>query len=186
VTETRRDIYWSPAEEPGLEHLAIHFARRGGVKAEALLLRRMGDRSLRMRYRLETDESWHTRRLEFALEGGAGIILEADGAGHWLADGAAAPALDDCLDVDIQVTPFTNTLPIRRLALEQGATAEIDVVYLPVPELTPRSVAQRYTRLAADRFRYDGLFRDFSAELAVDADGLVIDYPQTFTRVWPR
>jgi len=71
-----------------------------------------------------------------------------------------------------------------------GEQAEIRVAYLPVPELAWRAVAQRYTCLAprgaaGGRYRYEGVFRDFTAELPVDADGLVMDYPETFRRVWP-
>ena len=35
------------------------------------------------------------------------------------------------------------------------------------------------------RFRYDAVGDDFTAELPVDADGLVMDYPDLFKRVWP-
>jgi hypothetical protein len=93
--------------------------------------------------------------------------------------------------VDIQVTPFTNSLPIRRLGLETGQSADIRVAYVPVPELDVRPAEQRYTCLdapgpAGGRYRYEGLFRDFTAELPVDGDGLVLDYAETFRRIWPR
>jgi hypothetical protein len=43
---------------------------------------------------------------------------------------------------------------------------------------------QAYTRLADQRYRYESLDGSgFSAELAVDADGLVLDYPGLFRRV---
>jgi hypothetical protein len=45
-------------------------------------------------------------------------------------------------------------------------------------------------RVAADAdgeaYRYDGFFRNFSCKLRVDADGLVLDYPETFRRLWPQ
>jgi hypothetical protein len=34
-------------------------------------------------------------------------------------------------------------------------------------------------------YRYEGIFRNFSADMTVDEDGLVIDYPTLFTRL-PR
>ena len=80
-------------------------------------------------------------------------------------------------------------LPIRRLALAEGASAEILAAYVPLPaEVTgpfvPKPAPQRYTCLEQDRlYRYEGLFRGFSAELRVDAHGLVLDYPETFQRV---
>ncbi len=47
---------------------------------------------------------------------------------------------------------------------------------------------QRYTclELNADGglYKYEGLESDFIAELPVDSDGLVIDYPGLFKRIW--
>jgi hypothetical protein len=34
-------------------------------------------------------------------------------------------------------------------------------------------------------YRYEGIFRNFAADMKVDEDGLVIDYPTLFTRL-PR
>jgi len=36
---------------------------------------------------------------------------------------------------------------------------------------------------AGQLYRYEGLFRGYVGGLAVDADGLVLDYPGTFRRV---
>ena len=46
-----------------------------------------------------------------------------------------------------------------------------------------KPVDQFYTRLADDRYLYEGVVRDFKAELLIDEDGLVIDYPGIFARV---
>jgi hypothetical protein len=96
--------------------------------------------------------------------------------------------LDGCHDVDIRVTPFTNTLPIRRLALAPGASAELRVGYITVPDLSIRPVRQRYTCLARSEsggiFRYDSLDSGFRADLTVDAHGLVVEYPGIWMRVW--
>jgi hypothetical protein len=91
--------------------------------------------------------------------------------------------LQGCLDIDIAACAFTNTLPIRRLALEVGQSAEIQVAYLHIPDLRVERVPQRYTRVAPQRYRYEGLSTGFVAEITVDEDGLVIDYPQLCRRV---
>jgi len=193
VSDGLRNVYWQPWEGPGLEHLNL---RLGGdrVRALGLILRMRDAAHFRCRYTLETDGDWRLRRLTFAVADAednavARTSIEADGAGHWRVNDAVRPDLDGCLDVDIQITPFTNTLPIRRLGLDAGGNAEIRVAYLPVPELDLRPVEQRYTCLAprdavGGRYRYEGLFRDFTAELPVDGDGIVMDYPETFRRVW--
>ena len=48
--------------------------------------------------------------------------------------------------------------------------------YVPLPTqidgaFLPRPAPQRYTCLCGERYRYEGLFRHFSTELAVDPDG---------------
>ena len=72
---------------------------------------------------------------------------------------------------------------IGRLKLPIGRSAEIKAAYITVPELELSPAPQRYTRLAADRYRYEGLGTGFAAEIAIDADGLVLDYPGVFERV---
>jgi hypothetical protein len=84
-------------------------------------------------------------------------------------------------------TPFTNTLPIRRLKLAVGEAADLTVVYVAVtPTLAVRPARQRYTHLRGnedgDRYLYESLERDFKRELLVDRQGLVVDYPG----IWER
>jgi hypothetical protein len=49
---------------------------------------------------------------------------------------------------------------------------------------------QRYTCLEArpegGRYRYENTASGFTAELTVDAAGLVIDYAELWKRLWPR
>jgi hypothetical protein len=162
---------------------------------DSVILLHRDDRALRCHYRLETDAKWRVREVNLALQiGGAtqqekAITLTADGKGRWRIDGVKAPHLEGCVDVDIQITPLTNTLPIRRLGLTEGERSEIRVAYLPVPGLHPRPADQRYTCLKAlgppgGLFRYEGLFRGFTADLPVDSNGFVVDYPETFRRIW--
>jgi len=91
--------------------------------------------------------------------------------------------LDGCVDVDIGFTPSTNTLPIRRLQLEVGESADVDAAWVRFPELTVERLRQRYTRVAHDRYRYESLDGDFTAELVVDDDGLVVTYEGLWERV---
>jgi hypothetical protein len=86
-------------------------------------------------------------------------VLSADGKGKWFnAMGIPLAGLDGCIDIDISATPFTNTLPIRRLQLERGAAQVLRVAYIPVPALKPGAVEQRYTCLQPNQLcRYEGL-----------------------------
>jgi len=113
------------------------------------------------------------------------IDLTSDGAGHWRdGEGTTLPRLDGGIDVDISVTPFTNTLPIRRLGLTQGQTGDIRAVYVHLPALTVSVDPQRYTCLkSGQQYRYESLDSDFVRDIDVDSDGLVVTYPGLFTRV---
>jgi uncharacterized protein len=141
-------------------------------------------------YQVRVDQSWRVQACELHVAGASSheLLLIADGMGHWLdATGAELPALEGCLDIDIAVTPFTNTLPVRRLALEPGQSEEITVAYISVPDLSVRAVRQRYTLQArtdaGSTYRYEGLESDFKADVTVNADGLVVDYPPIWRRV---
>jgi hypothetical protein len=103
------------------------------------------------------------------------------------------PELEGCVDVDISATPFTNTLPIRRLGLEPGESAELRVAYVDVPELAVGPARQRYEyleeRAGGGLYRFEAppieaLPSGFTAQIPVDVDGLVIDYPGLFRRAW--
>lgn len=119
------------------------------------------------------------------------MTLCADGEGTWIDErGSELPLLEGAIDVDISATPFTNTLPIRRVDLDAGESVELTVAYVNVPALSVDADAQRYTCLDpvdedCGRYRYDAVESDFTAELVVDADGLVIEYSDLFTRSDP-
>lgn len=192
ATVRQPDIYWTPWAVPGLEHLRLTLGERGAV-ADGMILRLHEGTAIRARYRVEADAAWRTRmvQLEVQYPESRVLQLDGDGDGHWRRDGQSAREFDGCFDVDIQVTPFTNTLPIRRLGLGPGEKAHIRVVYLALlPAFALRPAAQRYTCLRryaqAGSYRYEGIFRNsvnFAAELPVDSDGVVYDYPGQFRRV---
>jgi hypothetical protein len=94
------------------------------------------------------------------------------------------PELDGAIDVDVSATPFTNTLPIRRLDLAEGQSADIRAAYVSLPELTVKIDPQRYTCLERGRrYRYESLDSEFVREIVIDAEGLVVTYPGLFKRV---
>jgi hypothetical protein len=57
------------------------------------------------------------------------------------------------------------------------------------PDLTARRASQRYTQLGAGAKDHAVLYRyesgSFMADLTVDSDGFVSDYPGLWRRVWP-
>ncbi len=105
-----------------------------------------------------------------------------DPRGVWRVSRQPRPDLASCEDIDLSVTPSTNTLPIRRLALEPGDHMNVTAAWVRFPELTVEPLRQRYTRLAANRYRYESLDSGFTADLETDDDGLVVLYPNLWAR----
>jgi len=187
-SSVEREVMWTPWEEAGLEHLRL-VTSGSGVVANGLVLGLQGGRPFRIGYEIRCDGRWRVREVRAAAPDSERPVLEllADGEGRWKSRGGEpVPELDGCIDVDISATPFTNTLPIRRLGLKPGESEELTVTYIRVPELLVGPESQRYGCLEADGgfYRFEALPSGFTAELPVDAEGLVIDYPGLFRRVW--
>jgi uncharacterized protein len=176
---------WRDWSGEGLEHLVL---REGsdGVRADSAVVGAADGEPFAARYRILCDPGWRVRRLEVSLVGqDQGLELSSDAAGHW-ADRSGAPRPDfaAAIDVDLTATPFTNTLPIRRLGLLSGQSETILVVYVQVPELTVTTERQRYTCLEPGRrYRFESVDSEFTREIDVDGDGLVVMYPGLFRRV---
>jgi uncharacterized protein len=103
------------------------------------------------------------------------INLRSNHVGRWELNGEVAPHLDGCEDLDLGWTPATNTVPIRRLDLKVGGTADINAAWIRFPELDVVASEQHYARLAPHRWRYQS--GDFDFELETDAaSGLVLAY----------
>ena len=151
-----------------------------GLRLSGVVLTAAHGTPLDVRYLVETDPDGLTRRVELALDGGAvHRVLLADGTGRWRwEDGPELAEVAGALDVDLAVTPATNTLPIRRLGLDVGQAADLSMAWVRFPGLEVLASAQRYERLAPDRWRFSS--GDFTAELLVDPDGLVLDYAGLF------
>lgn len=175
---------WIPESGVGAEHLVLTQEGQGFVAQAAVVGQRFGT-PYGAHYRIEIAPDWCVRRVSIGLTDGRQLELFADGAGTWLdATHRRISALDGCIDVDLSATPFTNTLPIRRLGLAQGQRHLIRVAYVAIPALTVELVDQAYTCIEPNRrYLYEGLFRQFKAELMIDDDGLVEDYPSLFRRV---
>jgi hypothetical protein len=179
-------ILWAPWDAPGLEHLHLTASAGGDILADSIILGMAGGAPFRARYTVQCDAQWRVRAVRIDMLDAANrrLDLYADGAGHWTDDaGAELPGLAGCFDIDISATPFTNTLPIRRLALHAGTAADITVVYIDLPALTVQPEMQRYTCLAEDRYRFEARASGFTADLPTSPDGLVLDYPGLFRRV---
>jgi hypothetical protein len=184
-----RTVCWQPTWNPSYEGVGLEHLLLSATQADAVVLAIDEDGSpFRLRYRLAWETSWQLREAELTLETAQAtrsLILRTDGQGRWCdGDDRAMDELDGCLDIDIWPTPFTNSFPIRRVPLALGERREFRMAWVDGPALTVHAQAQAYTRLAERLYLFESLDGSgFQAELPVDEDGIVLDYPSLFRRV---
>jgi uncharacterized protein len=171
----RRWILWQGLITPSMERF-IASALDDGYELGGLILQAHEDVPYLARYRIRVDGSWRTREVQVELEDGGRRILSlaADAAGHWSREGRRLSELDGSLDVDLEWSPSTNTLPIRRLALAIGETKAVTAAWVRFPSLEVERLDQSYERLDQHRYRYRS--GRFSADLTVGDDSLVLQY----------
>ena len=97
-------------------------------------------------------------------------------AGEWTLDGQPVASVRGAIDVDLNFSPSTNVLPIRRLALPIGTRATVQAAWLRFPSFTLEPLEQVYERIAEARYRYASAGGAFKAEIDVDASGLPSRY----------
>ena len=87
-----------------------------------------------MQYALRLDPQWRVRQLLLFRDlDEPDLWLGHDGGGRWgEINGAHRPDLDGCVDVELSCTPFTLSLPVRRLGLGVGEAADLPVVSIDV------------------------------------------------------
>lgn len=191
---TGREVIWSDPAAPGLEHLKL--VRNGdGFVADGLCIGRTGESPpCRLHYVILIDPEWQMRSATLQVLDGtdspAELTLSVDDNYTWRDHaGEAIAELAGCHEIDLAGSPFTNTLPIRRLGLAPGESAEISVARVELPDLRVRPVRQIYRCIEplgpeGGRYGFESLFGDKSAEVSVDQDGLVVENPDSFRRVW--
>lgn len=181
-----RTLRWRPAEGEGLEHLTVETLANGRIEARSVVIGGRGGAPYSARYRVLCDAGWRVLEFEVGAADGRGLALVSPEPGRWrTADGRERPEFDGCVDVDLAATPFTNTLPIRRLALSRAdGPVALAMVWIPFDTFEPFRDEQRYAALEDGRlYRYEAVDGSFAADLPVDEDGLVLDYPTLFRRV---
>ena len=142
---------------------------------------------LEVRYRIECDADWRTRTVSVEQRLGlqqSSLSLAVDTGGTWSDQrGDLIGTLAGCLDVDLEMTPITNSLPVNRLNLAIGQVEEIAVAWIRFPSLEIVRASQSYERLADRKYRYRSLGSGFTAEIDVDEIGLTVRYEGIWERV---
>lgn len=143
-----------------------------------------------VRYVISLDEEWITKGARvwgWSSTGHRERWVESDGSGRWHVNGTPAPEYDGCIDVDLESSSVTNTIPVHRLDLAVGQSAEVPAVYVRALDLGPERLDQHYLRADDDgahqRYDYSAPDLGFTSQLIYDEFGLVLEYPGIASRV---
>ncbi|MGO1120831.1 putative glycolipid-binding domain-containing protein [Rhodovibrionaceae bacterium A322] len=208
---TQRNYAWQTPDGSGLERLQLQSYEQS-QEVDTSLIGRLEGQDFSGSYWLRLDRDWTVRQLRIRLQlektaddqptRRAALEVQHDGQGNWLVEGENRPDLAGCLDVDLTVTPFTNSPPVMRHDWRKGESRDFRMVFI-APSFDPttgqlcitaQAKNQRYTCLAplgsakdgGGLFRYQGLDSGFDCDLSFDADGVVLTYPDTFLRIDPQ
>ena len=97
-------------------------------------------------------------------------------AGNWKMNGHEIPEVAGCTDVDLNFSPVTNTLPVRRLKLAVGEKAAVRAAWLRFPSFRLEPLEQIYERTAENKYRYESAGGRFATEIETDELGLAVRY----------
>ena len=186
-------LSWQSDDGPGLEAARVLLGE-GGFRAVGRMIRHAGPGAdgpggvFTASYRLVVGEDGALRRLVVdaaAAERERHLTISRSGDGDWLVDhGSGSTRLDarGALDVDLAFSPVFNSLPIRRLGLHrEPARRDLPMVFVSLPDLAVEVTEQTYRTVTVGSDAAPGVVAfsagGFAAEITVDLDGLVLDYP---------
>ena len=92
-------------------------------------------------YNIDCDVRWNTQSAR--VSGSVGntrieVVVERDDR-EWRLNEVARPEVDGCVDIDLNFSPMTNLLPIRRRPLEIGQSMEVRGSLVALPDVRARA-----------------------------------------------
>ena len=169
---------WRRLDLPGTDEAVLTATERGYLLDGRA---RFADPSgpVDLRYSVEIGPAWRTERARVEGIGPRGPLelrIEIR-EGGWYFDDRRVPEVTECVDLDLNFTPATNLLSIRRLALAPGQSAEVVAAWLDFPSPTLRPLRQIYECQTRHRYGYRCPELPFESVLEVNSDGFVTSYP---------
>jgi hypothetical protein len=174
-----QSIVWRRLDKPGQEFAFFYFdnscwhlnGRADFIHEEQLCC---------LEYRLKCNSEWEflSGRVSGSVgEKVVGIEISVERNRRWLLNGQECAQATGCVDLDLNFSPLTNTLPVRRLNLNVGEKAEVRAAWLKFPGFEIEPLEQSYYRIDRTTYRYESAGGKFTADLKVNETGFVTCYP---------
>jgi hypothetical protein len=174
-----QSILWRRLDRPGHEYARL-FHQYSGWHLIGTAVFVHDEQPCLLNYLIDCDSVWHT--LNAGVAGRLGnekieIQISVDGNRRWKLNGTERHEVEGCTDVDLNFSPTTNLLPIRRLDLAVGQEASVRAAWLRFPSFSLEPLEQTYLRTDLMTYHYESGGGRFATELEVNEAGLVTRYP---------
>jgi hypothetical protein len=177
-------ILWRRVDQPGHESARVDRVGDGWrLAGTAVFADDAGPCCLS--YQIECDARWRTVRTRVSGwigERTVDVEIAVAAEGTWRMNGVEVPQVAGCVDVDLNFSPSTNLLPIRRLNLAVGEREEVRAAWLRFPRLALEPLQQAYVRTGERAYRYESAGGSFVRDLEVDEAGFPTRYPDFWER----
>jgi uncharacterized protein len=174
-----QSVLWRRLDTVGLEAARVYSDDDGRYLDGAAIFLWEGS-ICRIEYLIECDPEWRTTSA--TIDGWIGdevvgreILVSENG--DWYIDDEEMSAVDGCVDIDLNFSPITNLLPLRRLDLKIGESKSVKAAWLRFPSFELEPLNQTYTRLDETTVKYESRGGEFVRSLKISSDGIVLEYP---------
>src|SRR3989442_10110049 len=172
-------ILWRRLDHPGHEFSRL-FLRGSHWNLTGTAVFGDNGQPCRLDYLVLCDSRWQT--VSGRVTGWIGnetvdVCISVDATHRWHLKGTECPAVAGCVDLDLNFSPSTNLIPIRRLNLPVGQEAAVRAAWLRFPSFTLEPLEQLYRRVDATTYRHESAGGRFVADLRVNAAAFVTHYP---------
>ncbi len=137
-------------------------------------------------YQIECDKSWVTKHVNVQKESDGKtnrLTLTVDDKQTWFNGESIVPFARGLFDVDLEFSPSTNTLHIRRMNLKTGESREVNAVWIRTQDLKLEPIMQTYTKINDRHYGYIHPASGLKTILEVDELGLVVRYGDLWHRL---
>lgn len=174
-----QSILWRRLDRPGHESARISRHESSWHLAGTAVFAHEGE-PCRLDYLVVCDADWRTQTGR--VTGWLGnelveVTVSVDSARRWRLNGIECPDVAGSTDLDLNFSPSTNLLPIRRLDLGVGEHADVQAAWLRFPSFGLERLDQVYRRIGDKTYRYESAGGAFVTEIEVNDAGFVTRYP---------
>ena len=112
ITIMQTNILWTGREYYSLENCLVHSTEQR-AEINSVIIGTYQSKIYRVEYQIKTNENWETVFFELKSRHSNNtehLKITSDGKGNWFSNNKKVDEYSGCVDIDIPLTPFTNTL----------------------------------------------------------------------------